>query len=635
MNGMKKLLGVVAILILAGALLPGQSQAAWRGSVDIITYGDFPNGPDQISLRPAPVDGPDWNLYWWGDNVSTERWMAVTTRSLVGGSQAVREMYLYWNSSFLGFYAPLLLDPAAQTSYVDPAWSPDGKWLAYVKTDKLGSKFEIYIQQFGMDPSGFYFDFDNGEAPDIATATSHVDAPVLVQGAVPGQAHRHPSWSPDGKSLVYDSNVTGLSIDLYTIPVLDAMGSPAVGAPTRITFNNAKAEKEPAWSPDGTRIAYSSNEFGAFAPKILVLSTVPNPTDGYIADQALYPTSYLNIGWSHVPGENVLYFSVPLNGDPNGQSTVYRMDLDTQQKCAFFDRSPNSMYDPEVSTITNLSGTTPFNYVNFIQNLAFDDESGNVPPTYTSLGAMALRSNYLQMCQEPMQVGVNFSPQTLNLGSGGPGSKLTMTLNFPPDVEAQGYSMYPNGDVGGKEGIMLVRSFYFPSPVVNGRRLPGSGSFGINYKFNNQAGTLDLYLSRRWAEAWATDLGLVNKLLPIEVSGYTHTTGRQYKGIGYLTVTTSSLAGSAVTLLQNSPNPFNPHTKIAFAVNKPGEVDVRVFNVRGELVKTLAKQWYPQGQHTVTWDGSTDNGAGAPSGMYFAVAKSNGSTDRMKMMLMK
>jgi flagellar hook assembly protein FlgD len=70
-------------------------------------------------------------------------------------------------------------------------------------------------------------------------------------------------------------------------------------------------------------------------------------------------------------------------------------------------------------------------------------------------------------------------------------------------------------------------------------------------------------------------------------------------------------------------------------VNKPGMVEVQVFNVRGELVKTLAKQWYPQGEHTVTWDGRTENGIGAPSGMYFAVAKSNGSTDRMKMMLMK
>ena len=105
--------------------------------------------------------------------------------------------------------------------------------------------------------------------------------------------------------------------------------------------------------------------------------------------------------------------------------------------------------------------------------------------------------------------------------------------------------------------------------------------------------------------------------------------------MGYLTISASALAGSAVRLSQNSPNPFNPHTKITFAVSKPGNVDVRVFNARGELVRTLAKQWFPQGQHTVTWDGRTEAGGGAPSGVYFAVAKSNGSTDRIKMMLMK
>ena len=88
-------------------------------------------------------------------------------------------------------------------------------------------------------------------------------------------------------------------------------------------------------------------------------------------------------------------------------------------------------------------------------------------------------------------------------------------------------------------------------------------------------------------------------------------------------------------LLQNSPNPFNPRTQITFAVSKPGNVDLRVYNVRGELVKTLAKGWYPQGQHTLTWDGMTESGRRAPSGMYFTKVTSNGATDQMKMLMME
>lgn len=605
---MKKLLSVVAILMLAGALLPGPSQADWRGAIGLITYPNpWPNGPDQIALRPGAVDGPDWN----GEGQITESILTVTTRSLVAGSQSVREMYLYWNTSFAGEFAPILLDPAAQISYVDPAWSPDGKWLAYVLTDKNVTYAELYIQQFMLSGNDEW-------PPDFATAVTPVGSAVLVAGGGTGVLNRHPAWSPDGMSLAYDSNASGTSIDLYTIPVLDAMGNPALGSPARITFNSGKAEKEPAWSPDGTRIAYVSNEFGAFAPKILVLSTVPNPTDGYIADQNLFPVTYGDVSWSYVPGENVIYFSANAGGDPNSVSDTWRLDLNTQQKCSFNNGDTNGKFDPTVSRITNYSGTIPFNYVEWVQNAY-------------GLGIVTWRSNRLQMCNEPLAMGVNFSPTTLNLGSGGPGSKLTVTLNFPPDVQAQGFEMKRCGGYSaGPEGILGTTSFYFPSPLLDGTRPPT-----LDTKSNPQAGTLEFYWSRRTIEAKAAALGLVNKLLPLPVTAYSCVTGTQFKGIGYLTVSTSSLAGSAIKMLQNSPNPFNPQTKITFAVNTPGKVEVKVFNVRGELVKTLAKQWYPQGEHTVTWDGRTDNGVGAPSGMYFAIAKSNGSTDKMKMMLMK
>ena len=88
-------------------------------------------------------------------------------------------------------------------------------------------------------------------------------------------------------------------------------------------------------------------------------------------------------------------------------------------------------------------------------------------------------------------------------------------------------------------------------------------------------------------------------------------------------------------LQQNYPNPFNPVTKINFAVDKPGNVDVRVFNTRGELVKTITNQWYPQGEHFVSWDGKTQSGGHAPSGIYYIRAKSGGATDVIKAVLAK
>ena len=96
-----------------------------------------------------------------------------------------------------------------------------------------------------------------------------------------------------------------------------------------------------------------------------------------------------------------------------------------------------------------------------------------------------------------------------------------------------------------------------------------------------------------------------------------------------------NLAGSSIVLQQNFPNPFNPVTKIQFAVDKPGNVEVRVFNTRGELVRTVSNQWYPQGSHTVTWDGSTQSGGHAASGIYYIRAKSGGATDIVKAVLAK
>src|SRR3989337_1799298 len=123
MNGMKKLLSVVAILILAGALLPVQSFAGLRGAFDPITnISGFVNGAEQGAFR-------------WGNNRvsatagTTERNHSLTTPSLLPRSETVRELWLHDNRSQAGQFAvfrkALLLDPAAVISYADPAWSPN------------------------------------------------------------------------------------------------------------------------------------------------------------------------------------------------------------------------------------------------------------------------------------------------------------------------------------------------------------------------------------------------------------------------------------------------------------------------------------------------------------------------------
>ncbi len=72
------------------------------------------------------------------------------------------------------------------------------------------------------------------------------------------------------------------------------------------------------------------------------------------------------------------------------------------------------------------------------------------------------------------------------------------------------------------------------------------------------------------------------------------------------------------SVIGNYPNPFNPETKIEFSVkNDNTPVEVKVYNIKGELVKTIEKDVYSSGQHSVTWYGKDSKNKSAASGVYF------------------
>ena len=58
----------------------------------------------------------------------------------------------------------------------------------------------------------------------------------------------------------------------------------------------------------------------------------------------------------------------------------------------------------------------------------------------------------------------------------------------------------------------------------------------------------------------------------------------------------------AFRLLQNVPNPFNPITAIAFELPTEARVDLAVYNLVGQRVRTLVKEMRPAGRYRVTWD---------------------------------
>jgi hypothetical protein len=103
------------------------------------------------------------------------------------------------------------------------------------------------------------------------------------------------------------------------------------------------------------------------------------------------------------------------------------------------------------------------------------------------------------------------------------------------------------------------------------------------------------------------------------------------------TVNDPTGAGPALknNLDQNYPNPFNPQTTIAFSIKSRGHVTVKVYNVRGELVRTLANESRSAGAHQLTWDGRNDAGQPVSSGVYFYKLVTNNFSQTKKMVLLK
>jgi len=71
------------------------------------------------------------------------------------------------------------------------------------------------------------------------------------------------------------------------------------------------------------------------------------------------------------------------------------------------------------------------------------------------------------------------------------------------------------------------------------------------------------------------------------------------------------------SLKQNFPNPFNPITNIIYALPEESNVQIKIFNTRGELVRVLVNQKQNAGIYKITWNGTSDNGQSLSSGLYF------------------
>jgi len=95
------------------------------------------------------------------------------------------------------------------------------------------------------------------------------------------------------------------------------------------------------------------------------------------------------------------------------------------------------------------------------------------------------------------------------------------------------------------------------------------------------------------------------------------------------------IVASTFALKQNYPNPFNPSTEISFNLDEIADINLSIFNMLGQKVRTLTNGTKPAGVHTLEWDGRDEMGQRVSTGIYLYTLSNGSKTITKKMALMK
>ncbi len=231
--------------------------------------------------------------------------------------------------------------------------------------------------------------------------------------------------------------------------------------------------------------------------------------------------------------------------------------------------------------------------------------------------------NYIENLVADIQATIDIDPDVLNLKS--KSRWITCYIELP-----DGYDIN-NVDI---DTILLMINEGVVTEVAE------SSPSEINDYDNDNIPDLMVKFDRATLITYLKDHNLTSGQVTLRVIGQVD--NKIFEGTDIITIkggeaskTEEAIAQSKFSLSQNYPNPFNPQTTIEYSLAEGCHVMLKIYNIAGQLVKTLINEYQQAGSYTIIWYGDNDVGEEVARGLYFYQLQAGDFVSTKKMVVLK